>query len=85
MTFYLVKPGLYGAVYIVTKVPRTGPYVDFERVSPVKAFDWELDARQFWQARTFSTLDAASKALAIVHAAGHTEFAISETPWEAGQ
>lgn len=29
MTFYLVKPGLYGAVYIVTKVPRTAAAISF--------------------------------------------------------
>lgn len=82
MSFYIVKPALHDSVFIATKIPRAGPYVDFERISPIGLYDWKLDARQFWQARTFSTIDAATKALAIVHAAGHIEFTISETPWE---
>jgi hypothetical protein len=85
MALYLVRPALYGAVFVATKIPRSGPKVDYERISPIGLYDWKLDARQFWQARTFSSVEAATKALAIVHAAGHNEFKISANPWELDQ
>lgn len=85
MAFYLVKPALYDAVFVVTRVPRSGPKVDYERVAPEGFYNWKLNERQFWQARAFSSIGAATKALGIVHAAGHEEFVISETPWGAPQ
>lgn len=82
MAFYLVKPALHGAVFVVTKVPRSGPKVDYERIPLAKEYDWKLHERQFWLARVFTYRSTAEKALAIVHAAGHEEFIISEKPWK---
>ena len=83
MAYYITKPALNDAVFVVTKVPRSGPKVDYERISPIAFYGWTLAEPQFWQARKFSNIDTANKALAIVHAAGHEEFAITENPWEA--
>ena len=82
MTFYLTKPAMNDAIFVVTKVPRSGPKVDYERISPIAFYGWKLAEHQFWQARKFSNIDTARKALAIVHAAGHEEFAVTENPWE---
>lgn len=82
MAYYLTKPALNDAIFVVTKIPRSGPKVDYERISPIAFYGWKLGEPQFWQARKFSNIDAANKALAIVHAAGHEEFTVSENPWE---